>query len=276
MLQSIFIYGLVLLVLYSTGRVSYLRTRKRIAGVSFNYWESWLPILFFSIIFGLRYDVGTDHLSYLESYQTGVGVERHEYVFQNIAIFLRWLDLHFFWYFFIWAFIQIFSVYYALKDERYLMPYIAISLMMGQYFIHWMNGIRQDLAGCIFFYSISFISERKLFKYILCCVIAFGFHKSAVLLLPLYPLLSSAKDFTFNRFFQFVILISAFVIAITKRDYMSDLFPIINLFTSQLDYEVYSEGVIESFADKTKAGDGMSVRILFLINMLIILEVKVK
>lgn len=270
MFQSIFIYGLVLLVLYTSGKISYLRTKRQQIGISFNYWETWFPIIFFAIIFGLRYDVGTDHLTYLASYQDGIDVERYEYLFQSVTILFSSLDLHYFFYFALWAFIQLFSVYYALKDERYLMPYIAISLMMGQYFIHWMNGIRQDLAGCVFFYSVTFIAGKKLFKYILCCIIAFGFHKSALLLLPLYPLLSSAKNLTFNRFFQFIILFCAFVVAITKRDYMSELFPIINLFTAQLDYDVYSEGVIESFVDKTKAGDGMSVRILFLINMLII------
>ena len=270
MLQSIFIYGFVLIVLYTFGKVSYCRIQRQTIGVSFNHWESWCPILFFAFIFGLRYDVGRDHLSYLEAYQTGIGVERYEYIFQYITILFDSLNLHYFWYFALWAFIQIFSVYYALKDERYLMPYIAISLMMGQYFIHWMNGIRQDLAACIFFYSISFISEKKFLKYILCLIVAFGFHKSALILLPLYPILSSAKNLTFNRFIQFVILTFAFVVAITKRDYMSDFFPIINYFTMQLDYGVYSEGVIESFVDKTKAGDGMSVRILFLINLFII------
>lgn len=270
-LQSILIYGLVLSVLYICGKIASLRTRKLIPGnVSFNYWESWIPIFFFAIIFGLRYDVGTDHLGYLSTYQTGINVDRYEYIFQYITVLFRSYNLHFFWYFALWAFIQIFSVYYALKDERYLIPYVAISLMMGQYFIHWMNGIRQDLAACIFFYAVTFIIDKKFFKYLLCCIIAFGFHKSAILLVALYPILSSAKDLTFNRLIQFIILSCAFVVAITKRDFMSELFPIINYFTAQLDYGVYSERVIESYVDKTKAGDGMSVRILFLINILII------
>lgn len=270
MLQSIFIYGFVLVVLYAFGKISYKRVQRRTISVSFNYWESWFPIIFFSIIFGLRYDVGTDHLRYLEAYQTGIGVERYEYLFKNIGILFRSFDLHYFWYFALWAFIQLFFVYYALKDQRYLMPYVAISLIMGQYFIHWMNGIRQDLAACIFFYATSFIAEKKIFKYILFCIIAFGFHKSALILLPLYPILLSAKNLTFNRFIQVLILSCAFVIAITQKDFMSELFPIINYFTMQLDYGQYSEGVIESFADKTKAGNGISVRILFIINLFII------
>lgn len=270
MFQSILIYGLVLLVLYTSGKISCLRTKRQQIGISFNYWETWFPIIFFSIIFGLRYDVGTDHLAYLESYQTGIGIERYEYIFQYITILFRSNNLHFFWYFFLWAFIQLFSVYYALKDEKYLIPYIAISLMMGQYFIHWMNGIRQDLAACIFFYSIVFIAERKLIKYILCCAIAFGFHKSALILVPLYPILALGKNLTFNRFFQFIVLTIAFGVAITNRDYLSELFPVIDFFARQMEYDVYSENVIESYTDKTNAGNGMSVRILFLINLLII------
>lgn len=268
--QTVFVYTLLLIVLLGFGFIVQTRTRNNTIQCSFNHWANWLPILFFSILMGLRYDVGTDHLSYMYSYNTNIGVERWESIFREVAYWMNGHRIHYFWFFALWAFIQIFLFYYALKDEQYLIPYAAIVLIMGQYFMHWLNGIRQDTAACIFFFSIIYITDRKFIKYLLCCIVAMGFHTSAILLIPLYPILVFAKDFTFSRLFQVVLLTIAFFVALTKRDYLGELMPIIDFFANYLGYDVYSEYVLESFIEKTKAGNGMSFRLLFVLNLIII------
>ncbi len=268
--QSFFIYTLVFSVLFFCGIILSKRTTNSTTLMSFNRWENWLPILFFTLIFGLRYNVGTDYLRYLYTYNTGIGIERYESIFQYIGILFRSQYIHYSWYFALWSFLQIFFVYYALRDERRLIPYVVISLIMGQYFIHWMNGIRQDTAACIFFYSVLFICDRKWFKYILACIIMTGFHSSAIILIPLYFLLVKAKDLTYSRIFQSVLLTIAFMIALTKRDYTSELLPFIESYIVNTDYEVYTESAIERLIEMTKAGSGISFKILFLINLCII------
>ena len=268
--QTIFVYSSLLIVMFLCGLLSSKRTANNTIAYSFWKWENLLPIFLFAIVFGLRYDVGTDHLSYMFSYNTGIGVDRYEPIFRNVTYWMNEHDIHYFWYFALWALIQIILFYYALKDERYLMPFAVIVLMMGQYFIHWMNGIRQDTAACIFFFSIAYIADKRFIKYLLCCLIAMGFHTSAILLIPLYPILVSAKDFTFNRVFQAMALTIAFFVALTKKDYLGELMPIIDVFSNYVGYDVYSEGVLESFIEKTKAGNGISFKVLFLLNMVII------
>lgn len=49
-----------------------------------------------------------------------------------------------------------------------------------------LSALRQGIAISIFIFSLSFIIERKLWKYILAIVIASFFHKSSLFLLPLY------------------------------------------------------------------------------------------
>lgn len=252
------------------GIVSAKRTANNTIVYSFWKWENLLPILLFAAIFGLRYDVGTDHLSYMYSYNTGIGVDRFEPIFRNVTYWMSEQNIHYCWYFVLWAFIQIILFYYALKDERYLMPFAVIVLMMGQYFIHWMNGIRQDTAACIFFFSIVYISDKRFIRYLLCCLIAMGFHASAILLIPLYPILVSAKDFTLNRVFQAVVLSIAFFVALTKKDYLGVLMPIVDVFANYVGYDVYSEGVLESFVKITKAGNGASFKLLFVLNLVVI------
>lgn len=268
--QSVVIYGLVLIVMFLCGGITNLRCKHNIKQYSYYNWDVWIPIVFFTLIFGLRYDVGADHLRYLYAYTTGIGVERYEIIFQSIAKTFKSIDLHYFYYFSLWVFIQIFCLYSAFKKDAYLLPFVAISLIMGQYFIHWMNGIRQDTAACIFFYSILYIVEKKFFYYMLCCMLAIGLHNSAILLIPLYFILKSAKDLTFNRKIQFIILLLSFIVAIAKKDYVTELFPYINMFIVDSDYSRYSEGIIEGYNDKTKGGEGLSFKILFVINVLII------
>lgn len=269
--QTIFVYSSLLIVMFLCGIVSAKRTANTTISCSFWKWENLLPILFFAVIMGLRYDVGQDHLTYLFSYKNGGGyIERYEPIFKFVASEFREFGLHPFWFFAFWAFIQIFFVYYALKDERYLMPFVAISLITGEYFLYWMNGIRQELAACIFFFSIIFIVDKKSIKYLLCCLLAFCFHKTAIILIPLYPILVRGNDLTINRIFQYLLYIVAFIIALTDVDVISHIIPSLSFleYTSYANY--LSEGSINHFNDVTVKGNSIAYKLLFFINLIII------
>ena len=269
MLQTIFVYTSVMLLMFLYGVVASRKTIGRTSwySASFRHWEVLQPLFLFAIIFGMRYDVGVDHLEYLECYQTAT-VERFEPIFQFVSLELRNLGVHYVFYFTLWAFIQVLLVFYSLKDERYLYPFLAIVLFMGQFFWHWMNGIRQDLAACIFLYSVIFIVKKECLKYILCCFIACGFHKTAILLFPIYFLFLKKNPYFKKRLCQYLfLLISAFV-AISKIDTLSFISPIIDSFISLLGYEVYSESALENFAEITKTG--ISLYVFILIDVIII------
>lgn len=270
MLQTIFVYTSVMLLMFLYGVIAYKKTNGSSTPKyhsSFCHWEVLLPLLLFAIIFGMRYDVGVDHLQYLECYQTA-DIERFEPIFQFVSLELKNLGVHYIFYFTLWAFIQVFLVFYSLKDERYLYPSLAVALFMGQFFWHWMNGIRQDLAACIFLFSITFIAKREFLKYLLCCVLACGFHKTAVLLFPIYLLFIRKDSYFKKRWYQYLILfISAFA-AISKIDTLSFFSPLIDSFVSLLGYEIYSESALENFAEITKTG--VSLYVFILIDIIII------
>ena len=270
MFQTIFISSLVFLVLFFSGIISYKRTDNRNIPVSFFRFEIWLPIFVFTIIYGLRYDVGEDHLSYLYNYKTGNDIDRYEPIVYFITSLFKEQGFHYFWYFAFWVFIQITFFYYAINKEQYLLPFIVIPLIMGQYYFQWMNTIRQDTAACIFFFVVQYVIDRKPIKYYLWCIILLGFHKSALILFILYPLLVSGKDFTLNRFVQISLFISSFIIVITKVDIIATLFPYVSNYLIILGYDNYSEYVLNGLGDITTAGNGLSVRLLFLVNLIVI------
>lgn len=264
------------MVMFLCGVVSAKRTANTTISCSFWKWENLLPILFFAVIFGLRYDVGQDHLSYLFSYKNGGGyIERYEPIFKFVTSEFGEFGLHPFWYFGLWAFIQIFFVYYALKDERFLMPFVAIVLIMGQFFMQWMNGIRQELASCIFFFSVIYIIDKKFIKYLLCCLLSLCFHKTAIFVLLLYPLLFHGKDLTINRLFQAILLSLACVVVILDTNLFQYIELVVEIVSLYLGYDVYTADVIETYIDKTVAGDGILWKLLFLINLVVIYYSKI-
>ena len=274
MIQTIFVYSSVLFILFMLARIAMLRAKNNVHQiypnrVRFCTWEIRMFILVFMIFYGIRYDVGKDYLNYLEVYQTHDGIERFEPAFFFITNTLSNCGVHYTFYFAILAFIQIFFVLYSIKDERYLFPFFAITLIMGQFFWHWMNGIRQDVAACIYVFAVNFIVERKPFKFLLCILLAIGFHKSSILLLPTYFLLYKGKDWTYNRALQLSLLWVVGYLAIIKFDVLTRFFPVIETFTELMGFEVYSADVLQKYGDLTKSG--MSLYAFLVIDTFIVL-----
>lgn len=223
MLESSVVYGLLTIIMVFCGSFASRRQysyEKQFGALSlqkplsFAYLEIWLPIIIFAIVFGCRYDVGIDQMTYLD-YYLGRIPNNKEFLWRHSANILNACGVHYAIYFAIWAFLQIFLVYYAIKDYRFLFPYIAFYLMAGHFFLTYMNGIRVSLASCIFFCSTKFIINRKFFKYCLCVLVASLIHKTAIVLLLFYPLLVR-KDDWFSIKSQIIILIVAIVLWINR------------------------------------------------------------
>lgn len=276
MIQTIFVYSSVMAILFSLACIASLRAKTTIGQSPYSHdtkfctWEIGLFMLVFMIFYGIRYNVGVDHLAYLEHYQTLYGTERFEPVFLWITQSLNELGVHYTIYFALLAFIQIFFIVYSLKEERYLLPFLVISLFMGQFFWHWMNAIRQDIAACIYVFAVIFIVERKPLKFLFFILLAIGFHKSSILLLPTYFFLYKGKDWTFNRVLQLSLLWLVGYLAIIKLDVLSIFFPLINTFVELMEFDAYSEEVLMRFGDKTTSG--VSLYAFLLLDTLIVLN----
>ena len=83
-----------------------------------------LPIICFSFIFGIRYNVGNDYMSYLDIYE---GYAHYytirddlEIGFEFVTRLMAETGLHYSIYFGLIAFLQIFLIYYTFRKEGYL------------------------------------------------------------------------------------------------------------------------------------------------------------
>ncbi|MEX2485549.1 MAG: EpsG family protein [Brumimicrobium sp.] len=215
MIQSFLVYGLFAFLLWKFGKIAakreeiyYDHGRKE---VPFWTWEIFFSLLIFAVISGIRWQVGVDHLSYLEGYERvkdGLSFNRYgntsEPGFLLVTNLFTYFNAHFAFYFAFWAFLQLLFIYYAVRFERYLLPFIGILIIFGPHYLSWMNGTRQMVAACMFVYAIQFIRDRKLVPYVITILLAATIHKSALVLLIFYFI--PQKDYFKNRYINLVLV----------------------------------------------------------------------
>lgn len=279
MLLSLLVYTLSALIFYFLGLNlargdKYYQTKKPFWSI-----EILVIIFVFAFIAGARYRVGADHFSYMTTYEhlQDYGWQERDtfepgfyFIMENMA----GLGIHYSFFFALWAIIQIFFIYFALRRKKYLYPYIGLVLMLSPFFFTLMNGIRQAVVMCIFGFLVEYIKDRKFIPYLLGILIGCTIHKSAILLLPLYFIFY--KDFYFKKVgFNIVLLIICTLLGTLSigtflSDSLSRLFSI-------LDYKYYSENVDLILSDIRSHSWGPVKIILFVTDLiLIILFPKVK
>ncbi|UTW10631.1 EpsG family protein [Marinobacterium rhizophilum] len=193
MLQSFVVYTELAISLFLLGLVSAKRERVyhyENKKLWFWYWEVVLALFVFAFVSGIRFQVGVDHFAYLKNYlmlqNSNVFLFEKEFGFDAITSLFVSLGFHFSFYFGFFAFLQIFFIYRAFKNERYLYPFLGVVIIFGPHYLSWMNGIRQMLVATIFVYSIQFIVQKNFLKYTATIFLASLIHQSALILLPLY------------------------------------------------------------------------------------------
>lgn len=187
MILSIIIYTITALLLYQISLCFVSRPYGQ--NTTSNLGIPFYGILFvFGIVVGARYDVGVDHLAYLFSYENCNTVGIRDDMEAGFAVVTKWMyncGFHYFFYFALWGILQIGFIYQALKYNKRLLPYVGLLIMLGPYFLNWMNGIRQTVVACFFVLLVSkCVVGRKYILYVIFIFFASKFHNSALLLLP--------------------------------------------------------------------------------------------
>lgn len=236
------------------------------------------PVVFamilFSVIFGMRYNVGVDHLSYLKDYEElklyHISDQRYELGYVFVANLFASLSLHYSIFFTFLAYIQIFFLFLAFRNYRDVLPFVAMTLILGCVFLTLMNGMRQQIAFCIFIFSIEYIRSKKLIIYLMLIFLAVLFHKTALLLLPIY-FLFQIKGFHFNNIkVQLILLILALIILYINvfEDLFNSLDVLINLF----GYDKYIDLIDknDSLLNSLDRDRGVGFYIILMIDVILI------
>ena len=249
--QTLFIYAAFIIIMVLCSRTSinnqklYLRAHPNSLAP---FWtgEMIFLVLFFSLLAGLRYDVGTDHLFYLEAYLDG-GNDRLEFLFSELSGLYRTLGVHPIFYFFTLSLIQISFFILAFRENRFVLPFLAVFLFTNSLYGSWINTIRQDIAICIWIYAIQFILNKDWKRYLICCLICFGFHRSSFIFVFFYPLFCTGKDFFSSTKIQFALIIAALFIRHSFGGLLNSLESMIQVYMNSMSIITGSETLYDSY-----------------------------
>lgn len=182
-----------------------------------NHYGIFYPILFFIFVFvgGFRYYVGTDYGGYykLYNYTWAEVVESFKALDEPGLKLVSYLARQ------IWddgvsvillvCFITTILVFHGIKkfDNNDITIMLLIYVLIAGWTFSF-NGVRQAMAASIIFAFARVNKNNWILKYVLICCIAFLFHKSALMMLPIL-LLSHRK---FNKSQVLLLVISAVLI----------------------------------------------------------------
>lgn len=149
-------------------------------------------VIYFLILWavsGLRYGIGTDYNNFSEMFykiQSGAKVKEVEITFVYLNEFLGKYYKSSQVLFIITSLITISlivkSIYdYSINRNLSIILFITLGYYQGSF-----NGFRQYIAIAICIYSIRYIFNKNLFKYIIAILIGSLFHSSALVFIPIY------------------------------------------------------------------------------------------
>ena len=284
--QSLLVYGLIVIVMTYNGFEAYTRIG---TCNSFVYPPQnstkldkilcspyiLIPLLLLSLFTSLRYRVGVDSDTYktifYEILKTGNvsvtdGVEEGFIALMQICGLIS--SKHYFA-FFIIALIQFILIYIVSIRERYLLPFLGISMILSLYYLNLVNGVRQNICVCAFavicpLFLKRGIKYKSIFIVLTLCLMSI--HKSALFILPLGIL----AYFLQNKVFQRKTLLTIFLFATILFDQGTSL--ISDELFDYANFAGYDDQRITAYYELNSLDItfGFRALILYLINVFII------
>lgn len=153
-----------------------------------------IMMILFTLIAGLRhYTIGNDTANYVDFYSKIhwyemeiFDISRFEKGYIALNLLIAKTNLSYTFFLLVCAAITNFFVCRFIRENSKNMCISFLLFVLCLFFFQEMNIIRQFLAMAIFLFSLKYIKERKLIKYIICILLAGMMHNSAFMMIPLY------------------------------------------------------------------------------------------
>lgn len=280
--QSIVLYSTLILAMVSFAKLYSMKENHRegdgsiVSKPKSSIFYLIFIMLSFSLMMGLRFDVGTDYFAYQEGYIYNFDVGKGEILFNWIRELFNNFNLHYSVYFSYLAFLNISFFLFAFKRDAFILPLLLFFLLTNEDWLFWMNGIRQAIAMCIWIFALKYIEKKKFWRYLFWCVIAIGFHKSAIILILLYPILQNEKVYFENIKLQLILFAGAFFIQYSFGSFLEQIEPLIQFYQSELFGGAYSYSTerLKEEASSTVEGSGIAYLFRVVLSIIIIVYSK--
>ena len=231
-------------------------------------WDKYLTyfVLFFTIIGGIRWFVGSDFISYATGFAyKPINFESNEKLWAYLIYTFQSLGMHWAFGLALCMFIQIYFITKTLQPYRWLLVFLPFVFFGGRYWMDCTSAIRQMIVACVFLWASRFIVEKKMLYYIAVIVVGSLIHHSALILLPLY-LIPNRIDLTNKRWLLLFILIGS--IALGQISALSGLSSYIKIIADTTNYNNYgglmSTRLLNGYNDETLSFGPMMLSYMFL------------
>lgn len=260
--MTVVIYNLVLL--YSTFFVW-------LSDVSKSRWVRFFFLFVaFLVIFipaAIRFEVGTDFVSYINIYEN---LEKHEYIdpgYYYLNLFLKNIGANSQWIMVLSAFIVSLLMVFSYPRKSGVVFHVALFSLI--YFFSF-NGIRQAIAVLFVLVAFNlFLDSKKFFIPFLMVVLGSFFHESVLLILPLFVISGFFVGFLKSRyFFGFSVLIY-FIFEL----YVTDILYVVEVMLRSYG-SVYAEYFQSHHFSKTELGTGLGVAVKLIFSFYFIFNLK--
>ncbi|MDP5199624.1 EpsG family protein [Flavobacterium sp. DG2-3] len=231
-----------------------------------------IPVLFYTLIIGLRYNVGRDYAGYTQWYKelkyTGNFPVDNDFGFVFLNKFLVNFGFESYSLFIVIAFLQILFLMLFLKSIPFIRYWYLYFFFTSLLFFVSMNAMRQTLAFLISMYCIQLLNKKNYYTLFLMAILALSIHKTVSLLFILLPVIKI--EWFKNVKKQIVFFLSAvFILPKFFMILLNYLNPLINL----LGYNYYMENLdmLRDYTEEHMVGEGLSVFLFFFIDFMIII-----
>lgn len=183
------------------------------------------------LISAMRYDVGTDYSgTYTDTYNRilnniDVRMEAIPYfIYKCMALFKASNQ----WIFIITSFIITYYVCKTIFEQSSMKRLSLFIYICGTFYFFSFNGVRQAVAMAIFYYSLIYVKENRLFEYMRNTFIGSMFHFSEIIFMPMY--------FILRHRFSMIFKVTSLAILYTSSSY---LMPFMFSLMSRTKYAMY-------------------------------------
>jgi hypothetical protein len=134
-----------------------------------------------------RFDVGFDYPTYWKSiypHLDKIEVNRWEIIPRYLGLFCNKYHCPSL-FFILTSIVTYLFVFFSIKENS-KSYYESIIIYVTLFFLESMGIVREAMAVSITFWGSRYIFSKKLMKYLLCCLLAFLCHQSALIAIPIY------------------------------------------------------------------------------------------
>lgn len=267
MSETIFLYTLILLGCIATTAL----TPKSIYGIHSQnigikyYLYTLIPILIYTLFWGLRYDVGADYLNYKEYFS--FMPEKIEIGYQFLNKILNNLGFNYVSIFIVTSFFPIYTLFFIARKESKPFAVLLVYFFFTSSLVFFtQNGIRQSIALFFIFILISKIKDSKLPIIIILAILAWSFHNSAIVPIVFIALLYILKPIKINKYILIALLV---ILSFTGSKLYDIFFAKFAFMFELLDYSGYEEN-IGNYESAVKYDSGFGMILKLIINLIVI------